>query len=77
MKEDLSDDYWNNEVNDGIKEIFMKVVALGGTLSGEHGIGIAKRPYMPLAMPEINLALMRGIKRAFDPNGILNRNKIF
>ena len=77
MKEDLQDDYWNNEVNQGIKEIFVKVVELGGTLSGEHGIGIAKRPYMKLAMAEANLELMRGIKKAFDPNSILNPNKIF
>jgi len=77
MKEQLSDEYWNNEVNEGIKEIFVKVIELGGTLSGEHGIGIAKRPYMPLAMPEINLELMRGIKKIFDPNSILNPKKIF
>jgi len=77
MKEQLADDYWNKEVNEGIKEIFVKVVELGGTLSGEHGIGIAKRPYMPLAMPEINLELMRGIKKVFDPNSILNPKKIF
>lgn len=77
MKENLPDDYWNNEVNEGIKEIFIKVVELGGTLSGEHGIGIAKRPYMHLAMAEKNLNLMRGIKSVFDPNGILNPDKIF
>jgi glycolate oxidase len=77
MKEQLPDDYWNKEVNEGITEIFQQVVALGGTLSGEHGIGIAKRPYMPLAMAEKNLDLMRGIKQVFDPNGILNTGKIF
>jgi len=77
MKEQLSDAYWDKEVNEGIKEIFIKVVELGGTLSGEHGIGIAKRPYMSLAMPEINLNLMRGIKKVFDPNTILNPEKIF
>lgn len=77
MKEDLPDEYWHKEVNEGIKEIFIKVVALGGTLSGEHGIGIAKRPYMSLAMKEANLELMRGIKKVFDPNTILNPEKIF
>ena len=77
MREELSEDYWNNEINRGIEEIFQKVVDLGGTLSGEHGIGIAKRPYMHLAMKEANLELMRGIKRAFDPKGILNPGKIF
>lgn len=77
MREELSEDYWNNEINQGIEEIFQKVVDLGGTLSGEHGIGIAKRPYMHLAMKETNLELMRGIKKAFDPKGILNPGKIF
>ncbi|MDN4164726.1 FAD-binding oxidoreductase [Cytophagales bacterium LB-30] len=77
MKEALADAYWHKEVNEGIAEIFTLVVRLGGTLSGEHGIGIAKRPYMPIAMAEANLQLMRGIKRAFDPNGILNPEKIF
>jgi glycolate oxidase len=64
-------------VVDGIGEIFKLTVSLGGTLSGEHGIGIAKKPYMPIAMGEANLNLMRGIKKAFDPNGILNPGKIF
>lgn len=77
MKEQLADAYWNKEVNEGIAEIFKAVIDLGGTLSGEHGIGIAKRPYMHLAMQEKNLELMRGIKKVFDPNGILNPDKIF
>jgi glycolate oxidase len=46
-------------------------------LSGEHGIGIAKRPYMNIALGEVNLNLMRGIKKVFDPNNILNPGKIF
>ncbi|MBT1700224.1 FAD-binding protein [Fulvivirgaceae bacterium PWU4] len=77
MKEQISDEDWNTKINDGIGEIFKLTVSLGGTLSGEHGIGIAKRPYMPIAMREANLTLMRGIKKAFDPNGILNPGKIF
>ncbi len=77
LKEDISDHDWNTRIPDGIGEIFKLVVKLGGTLSGEHGIGIAKKPYMPLAMPEKNLELMRAIKRVFDPNNILNPGKIF
>lgn len=77
MKENLSDEYWNKEVNEGIGEIFEEVVRLGGTLSGEHGIGIAKRPYMQMAMGDVKLNLMRGIKKVFDPNNILNPEKIF
>ncbi|MFT4981224.1 MAG: glycolate oxidase [Bacteroidia bacterium] len=77
MKQEIADDYWNKEVNEGIEEIFKAVIELGGTLSGEHGIGIAKRPYIHLAMQEKNLDLMRGIKSVFDPKGILNPEKIF
>lgn len=77
MKEQISDHDWNTKVNEGIAEIFKLVAKLGGTLSGEHGIGIAKRPYMHLVMPEVQLNLMRGIKKVFDPHGILNPDKIF
>lgn len=77
MKEDINEEDWNTKVVDGIGEIFKLTVALGGTLSGEHGIGIAKKPYMHLAMKDANLELMRGIKKVFDPKGILNPGKIF
>ncbi len=77
LKEDIPDEKWTTEVMDGIGEIFSLAVKLGGTLSGEHGIGIAKRAYMPVAMKEVNLEIMRGIKKVFDPQGILNPGKIF
>jgi glycolate oxidase len=77
LKENISASDWETKIPEGIGEIFKLTVSLGGTLSGEHGIGIAKRPYMPIAMSEVNLNLMRGIKNVFDPNGILNPGKIF
>jgi glycolate oxidase len=77
LKEDIDDDYWNKEVDEGIAEIFKLTVSLGGTLSGEHGIGLAKRPFMPIAVGATNIELMKGIKRVFDPNGIMNPGKIF
>ncbi len=77
LKEQISDTDWHSTVLQGIGEIFKLAVTLGGTLSGEHGIGIAKRPYMSIAMGEANLMLMRGIKKVFDPHGILNPGKIF
>lgn len=77
LKENISEEDWETKIPQGIGEIFKLTVNLGGTLSGEHGIGIAKKPYMPLALSEVNLNLMRGIKKVFDPNGILNPGKIF
>jgi glycolate oxidase len=77
LKEDIADDVWETKIPEGIGEIFKLTTSLGGTLSGEHGIGIAKKPYMLYAMREVNLELMRGIKKVFDPHGILNPGKIF
>ena len=77
LRDGMSDHDWETKVPEGIGEVFKLVVKLGGTLSGEHGVGITKRPYMPIAMSEVNLELMRGIKKVFDPNGILNPGKIF
>jgi len=59
-----------------LPELFALVIALEGTLSGEHGIGVVKREFMPLALPAATLDLMRGIKAAFDPDGILNPGKL-
>ena len=76
IKGNMSDEDWNTKLKSGIREIFELTVKLGGTLSGEHGIGLVQREFMPLKYPEIHLNLMRGIKRVFDPNGILNPGKI-
>lgn len=77
IKAGMSDEDWNTKLKDGIKEIFELTVALGGTISGEHGIGLVQKEFMPLKYSDINLNLMRGIKQVFDPNGILNPGKIF
>ena len=77
IKDELSDDYWQNEVPKGVREIFEKVVELGGTISGEHGIGWVQRRYMDIKFPAMHIELMRHIKAVFDPRGILNPGKIF
>ena len=59
-----------------IEEIFKATVALGGTLSGEHGIGLSKAPYMHLAFSDGEMELFRSVKKAFDPNNILNPSKM-
>ena len=67
------------QMHDGhkaIKEIFQYVVDLGGTLSGEHGIGTAKAPFMDIAFTPSEMELFRSIKKAFDPNNILNPGKM-
>jgi glycolate oxidase len=59
-----------------IEEVFQATIDLGGTLSGEHGIGLAKAPYMHMAFTDEEMNLFRAIKKAFDPNNILNPNKM-
>jgi len=60
-----------------VRAMFEKVIALGGTLSGEHGVGITKAPYVRMELSEDQIVLMKKIKRAFDPNDILNPGKMF
>ncbi|HET6991591.1 MAG TPA: FAD-linked oxidase C-terminal domain-containing protein, partial [Bacteroidia bacterium] len=77
IKGDLPDEIWNKDISKGISEIFRLCVELGGTISGEHGIGLVQQPYMNIAIDEKRLELMRGIKKLFDPKLILNPGKIF
>ncbi len=60
-----------------VREVFQKAVELGGTISGEHGVGYAKAPFLDLALTGPTIELMKVIKRAMDPNGILNPGKVF
>ncbi|HMP76093.1 MAG TPA: FAD-linked oxidase C-terminal domain-containing protein [Kiritimatiellia bacterium] len=64
-------------VHAAFTEIFEKAVALGGTITGEHGIGLAKKEFLPLVVDATGLRLHQAIKSALDPNGILNPGKIF
>jgi glycolate oxidase len=60
-----------------LTELFTTAVELGGVISGEHGIGVAKKPYFQALEDPVTLELMRRVKRAFDPQGILNPGKVF
>jgi glycolate oxidase len=61
----------------GIAEIFQLCVSLGGTISGEHGIGLVQKNYLEIAQSSAQIQLQIGIKKVFDPNNILNPGKIF
>ncbi|EDP6908898.1 FAD-linked oxidase C-terminal domain-containing protein [Campylobacter upsaliensis] len=76
MVKDKNDKEQVKKGYEAVEEIFKLAVGLGGTLSGEHGIGISKAPFMNLAFSEAELDLMRNIKKAFDPNNILNPFKM-
>jgi len=60
-----------------MKEIFDFAISLGGTITGEHGVGLAKKRFLPAAIGEASLGLLRQLKRTLDPDGILNPGKIF
>ena len=67
----------NPDVIPALKALFRLVRSLGGTISGEHGIGLIQKEYMDIIFDDASLELMKGIKKAFDPNNILNPGKIF
>jgi len=73
---------WNEDheipaVERAIVELFERVIQLRGTLSGEHGIGVLKAPYLPMEQSPDLIALQKDLKRVFDPTGLLNPGKIF
>jgi len=77
LKEGMSDEDWNgSHLEKGIRNIFRLCKSLGGTISGEHGIGLVQKKYMDEVLDPIHFELMQGIKKTFDPNGILNPGKI-
>ncbi len=59
------------------EEIYRLTLSLGGMITGEHGIGATRRKFLPLALDQAQITLMRDLKTVFDPNGILNPGKIF
>jgi glycolate oxidase len=77
IKGKMSEKDWDNKLPFGIREIFKLATSLGGTISGEHGIGFVQKDYLNIALSDENIKLQKGIKKLFDPNEILNPGKIF
>jgi glycolate oxidase len=77
VKLDMPNDLWLTEVPKGVKEIFELTKSLNGTISGEHGIGLVQKEYLPIVFSDIELQLMFQIKKVFDTKNIMNPDKIF
>lgn len=77
LKDDLGEKDWIEKLNSAMDAMYQKARELEGEVSGEHGIGYAKKAYLAESVSDTSLSLMRGIKAAFDPKGLLNPDKIF
>jgi len=64
-------------VEQAFNEIFAAALDLGGTITGEHGVGLAKAPYLEWKVGKTGIEVMKGIKRAFDPDNLMNPGKLF
>jgi glycolate oxidase len=76
-KEGIPNSHGNPVMTTALRELFELVKELGGTISGEHGIGLIQKPYMEIVFDKTQIRLMKEIKKIFDPNNILNAGKIF
>ena len=76
LRDDLNEEQWKRKLEAVFAELYSKAASLGGQVSGEHGIGYAKKPYLAESLDHANLALMEGIKKVFDPKNILNPSKV-
>ena len=76
LKDELSEEVWNEKLNAVMKDMYAKAIELKGQVSGEHGIGFAKKEYLSESLSKENILIMRGIKEVFDPKNILNPGKV-
>ena len=72
----MSDDIWKKKLTEAFDLLYAKAREFGGQVSGEHGIGYAKKEYLKQKLGDNQIELMRGIKKVFDPKNILNPDKV-
>ena len=75
-RDDLAEDEWKEKLSLGFEMMYARAREYGGAVSGEHGIGYAKKEYLKEQLGDTQIGLMRRIKKAFDPNLILNPDKV-
>ncbi len=76
LRRDLSEERWRKGIEPAVRELFERTVAMGGQITGEHGVGWVQRNYLDIAYPAHQIELLRELKRVFDPLGILNPSKV-
>lgn len=76
LRDAMNDKQWKNALEEAMQRMYDKAKAMDGQVSGEHGIGLAKKPYLKESLDPATIILMQRIKKAFDPNGILNPHKV-
>ncbi|HBH61134.1 MAG TPA: hypothetical protein DDX85_05200 [Nitrospiraceae bacterium] len=74
---DKDDEGEYRKARESVRDIFEAALKLGGTISGEHGIGLTKKQYMGMELSDVSIEIMKKIKNVFDPKGILNPGKMF
>jgi glycolate oxidase len=77
LRNEMSESDWKEKMPKAVEQIFAKTISLGGNITGEHGVGLVQKNYLPMGIKSVEMDLMKQIKRVFDPLGILNPGKIF
>ncbi len=77
LRGNMDEEKWNGKIPGLIEEVYMLSVSLNGTISGEHGVGLTRKRFLSMPLEKTQIELMKGVKRLFDPNNILNPGRIF
>jgi glycolate oxidase len=77
FKAELTDEQWETVIDKAETDLYRETIELGGKLTAEHGIGLLRKSFLPLNLDPHQIEILKGLKKAFDPNNILNPGKIF
>ncbi|MBP1699862.1 MAG: FAD-binding protein, partial [Deltaproteobacteria bacterium] len=77
FKDGMEQEEWATKIKQATESLYRAALEMGGKITAEHGIGLTRKPYLTLDLNEAQMGLLKGIKKTFDPKGILNPGKIF